>query len=451
MSRYNETDFTGLDAIVIGATGATGEVTTITDLTWHGYPFYEDLGETAMLYKGGATATGKGAQLAWFYTAHVGGDWDASAINEGSYIYAEYKGAEDGVYLAFSSSSGATRWVQVNADETGTTTDGRFYSIFKYDNFAKKFGTNFARLDQIQVYSNQRTAITLNRVAYFTGTGDPVDTSDGTWDRPGTGIAFIGDSIVENPKVDTAHLDGIDWNGILDRDNCDNYGIGGQDTSHLVKRIDEIAKKDYDQVVFLCGINDIGHGLTQDQIIANYRSMIDDLNEANPDVEIFIISVLPTTNAFYVGQQGTIVALNEALEALRAEYDNLSFVDVHSSFVDPDTGYCKDGLTFDGLHPNLTGYAILADILNPYLDGYRDPAYVPDDSTPDDSTPVDDSTPADDSTPTGDQPSGDTPADDSTSTPDAGNDVNPGTGAAAISTAALALLGAAAVVIKKRS
>lgn len=39
----------------------------------------------------------------------------------------------------------------------------------------------------------------------------------------------------------------------------------------------------------------------------------------------------------------------------------------YSSFANTETSYCKDGLTFDGLHPNLVGYAILANILNPYL------------------------------------------------------------------------------------
>jgi hypothetical protein len=34
-----------------------------------------------------------------------------------------------------------------------------------------------------------------------------------------------------------------------------------------------------------------------------------------------------------------------------------------------DDGYCKSELVIDGLHPNLDGYKIIADILNPYLDG----------------------------------------------------------------------------------
>lgn len=376
---YGTEDFSDVNAICAGSANSTGE-TVITNITWHGYQTGSGLGETAMLYKGSKTATSKGTNLTFFFTKHVGGEWDASAINKGSYFYAEYTGAKDGIYLALSSASGATNWAAVYADETGTTADGRYYSLFRYDNFARAFGTNFARLDQIQAYSAKNESVTLKRIAYFEGSGSPVDTSDGTWDRPDTGIAFIGDSIVQNPLVDSAHLSKKDWNGILGRSDCVNYGIGGQTTKECSARIDELAKKNYSKVVMLCGINDIGHGLTNAQIIANYETMFAALKAKNPDIEIYVISVLPTTSAFYTGSQDMIVALDADLKALTEKNDNVTYVDCYSSFVGSN-GYCKDGLTFDGLHPNLKGYAIIADILNPYL-GEETPVTPPDDPTP---------------------------------------------------------------------
>ena len=74
--------------------------------------------------------------------------------------------------------------------------------------------------------------MTLHKLAYFAGTGDVVDTSGGRWDRPDTGIAFIGDSICQNAKL----LYG-DWNTILGRSDCANYGIGGQTTLECRARI----------------------------------------------------------------------------------------------------------------------------------------------------------------------------------------------------------------------
>lgn len=336
----------------------------VSDL--HIYSATTDSQGGVVLYQGEATASTAGTNLTFFYTKHVGGDWDASAINEDSYFYVEYEGVKNGVYLAFTSASGATPWVAVYADETGETEEGGYYSIFSYENFSEKFGTNFVRLDQIQAYASTNKKVTLKKILYFTGKGEAVDSSDGTWDRSDTGIAFVGDSIVQNPLVDTQHLKGIDWNGILERTDCVNYGIGGQTTKELVLRIDEVAKKKYDKVVFLCGINDIGRGFSNATIKKNYATMIDALNAENPDIEIYIISVLPTTDAFYTNMQSMISGLNVVLFGLCQEYENVTYVDCYSSFVGEDK-YCKEGLTFDGLHPNLEGYSIIADILNPYL------------------------------------------------------------------------------------
>lgn len=368
VAAYGTADFADLDAICAQKTGDSQE-TVVTRISWYGPAVAVELNETEMLFTGSQSGSSYGASLGFFFTAHVGGAWDASSINPGSYLYVEYTGAREGVYLAFVSHSGAPqRWVAVYPDETGMDEAGRWYSIFRYDNFARAFGTNFARLDQIQLYCAGNEKVTLKRVAYFAGEGEPADTSDGAWDRADTGIAFIGDSIVENPLVDGSHLGCIDWNGILGRDNCSNYGIGGQTTAELVRRIDEVARRDYAQVVFLCGINDIGRGLTNSQITDNYRTMINALLAARPDRQIYIISVLPTTPAFYTGAQGSIVALNQALQALCSETENVTYVDCHSQFVGSD-GYCMTGLTFDGLHPDLTGYSRIAAVLNPILGG----------------------------------------------------------------------------------
>lgn len=358
-----------IHAIAAGTTNSNG-TTTITNISWHGYSTEVDLGEKAtILYKGSPSAASRDACLKFLYTKHVGGEWDASQMNAGSYFYAEYNGAEGGLNICLQSHSGGSRWAALTPDETGKLDDGRWYSKYNYDQIVKKYGTNFARLDQIQARTTTSEEVTLRRIAYVAGEGDPVDTTDGTWDRPDTGIAFIGDSIVENPHVDTDHLKAIDWNGILGRTDCVNYGIGGQTTKECAARIDEIAKKNYDKVVMLCGINDIGRNYTNEQIAANYQTMFDALKAKNPDVEIFLMSVLPTTPVFYTQAQDMIIDLNKTLKTLADKTENVTFINIHSTFYDASTGYCKNGLTFDGLHPNLDGYALIADILNPYLNG----------------------------------------------------------------------------------
>lgn len=361
---YKSEDFSDISAIYTGSASAAA---TITKFTWCSEAVKEDEEESKPtginLYDGPvtATATAQNTNMAYFFSKHVGGTWDASKINKDSYFYVEYTGAKDGIYLALTSASGATNWVAVYPDETGLTESGSYYSLYKYDNFSKKFGTNFARLDQIQVYSNTNETVTLNNIKYFEGKGDPVDTTDGTWDRPDTGIAFLGDSIVQNALYSHG-----DWNTILGRDDCSNYGIGCQTTVQCERRINDVAKRHYEKVVMLCGINDLGGGITTDQTIANYKSMFSQIHEKNPNTKIYLISVLPTYPVFFNGAQFMMVNLNKAYKELSDEYDYVTYVDCHSSFVGED-GYCKDGLLVDGLHPNDKGYAIIADVLNPYL------------------------------------------------------------------------------------
>ena len=143
--------------------------TTIRRIVWHGRPLQDDLNATATIFRGSATASSNNASLHNAFTAHVGGDFDASQINPGSRFYVEYSGARNGVYLALQSHSGATQWSRVNADETQELENGRYVAWFNYDNFARAWGTNFARLDQLTVYTTTPRAVTLHRIAYFAG------------------------------------------------------------------------------------------------------------------------------------------------------------------------------------------------------------------------------------------------------------------------------------------
>lgn len=359
--QYGSKDFSAIDQICVGSTTAAGE-TTIRRIVWHGRPLKDDLNADAVLFRGSVTANAANSNMAFCFTSHVGGEFDASQINEGARFYVEYSGARNGVYLAFSSHSGARQWSRVNPDETVELENGRYASYFSYDNFARTWGTNFARLDQFTVFSSTASEVTLHRLAYFAGNGDPVDTSDGRWDRPDTGIAFIGDSICQN-----ALLIYGDWNKILGRNDCANYGIGGQTTVECRARIDELASRDYEMIVFICGINDIGHGYTKEEIVANYDAMIEAVREKNPDCEFLLVSTLPTTDAFYTGQQSKINLLNMAYKRYASKTKGVTYVDVYSSFTAKTGEYAYPELLSDGLHPNAAGYEKMAEILNKYL------------------------------------------------------------------------------------
>lgn len=323
--------------------------------------------QEVLLFSGSATSTSVDTNIAYVFTAHVGGEWDAARMNPGCSLQVTYRGPERAVYLALSSHSGARQWARVDADRFVENEDGSWTALFSSATLIQSWGRNFARLDQLNVFSATAENVTVTRIAYVPGTGEPIDASDGRWLKPDGGIAFIGDSICQNPL----YLFG-DWNALLGRSDCVNYGIGGQTSEHCVRRIEELCGRGYEQVVIICGINELGRSDYETGIVANDASMIETLKADNPDIQAVLVSVLPTTEAFYYGMQGRIVRLNEALEAFAAETENVTFVNCYDDFVDPERGYARPELLSDGLHPNEEGYAIMAQRLAEVLVPERD-------------------------------------------------------------------------------
>lgn len=322
----------------------------------------EDRPTEDVLFSGAAASNAENASIQHVFTAHVGGLWDAAMMNQGCAFEVRYSGPENSVYLALSSHSGARQWARLDADTTSQQEDGTWTSVFGYETIVRAWGNNFARLDQLNVFSKSSEPITVMRIAYIPGQGDPVDPSDGRWDKPDQGIAFIGDSICQN----ALYLYG-DWNALLGRSDCVNYGIGGQTTVECLARIGELCGRHYDQVVFICGINELGRSDYETGIVANFDAMIQTLRADNPDVRAVIVSVLPTTEAFYYGMQGRIVRLNAILEEYAGQAEHVAFVNCYNDFIDAERGYAKPELLSDGLHPNADGYAVMAQRLRDAL------------------------------------------------------------------------------------
>ncbi|MDE7476851.1 MAG: hypothetical protein K2M91_02705, partial [Lachnospiraceae bacterium] len=311
-----------------------------------------------VLYNGtSATLKGPSAGAAHsFYTKHVGGNFDNATLDKGSYFTLEYTSTinadtdeKSKLTIALSSvsdtdSESDKRWIAVEPTRTEKLENGNYLSTYTIEDCIEAFGSNLNRLDQVEVFTSWETAedaeFVLKEMRYYPGNGTLVDANGETkWtNKSTTGIGFIGDSICQN-----AMLDYKNWNTILDRADCKdtNWGIGGQDTTQISRRIDDMLdSSDYEKIVVLCGINDLGHGITKDRFIENYTTIIDKIHTAQAETEIFAISILPTTSVFYADQQQDIKDRNAALKELAEKYEYVTFVDCHSRFYDESTGYC---------------------------------------------------------------------------------------------------------------
>ena len=168
-------------------------------------------------------------------------------------------------------------------------------------------------------------------------------------------IVFYGDSITDlwlrsRPDFFGAHPTFVD------------RGISGQTTPQMLVRFQQdVVALHPEAVVILAGTNDIAGNTgpsTLEMIEDNFRSMTE-IAKAN-HIRVILSSVLPVFD--YPWRRGLepapkIVALNAWL-ADYCKSERLTYLDYYTPMA-ASNGGMKDGLSKDGVHPNLAGYAIM--------------------------------------------------------------------------------------------
>jgi len=170
-------------------------------------------------------------------------------------------------------------------------------------------------------------------------------------------VVFLGDSITDGWRLEES-FPGKPYV---------NRGISGQTTPQMLVRFrqDVIALKPK-VVVILAGTNDIAGNtgpIELSDIEGNYQSLAE---LAKLDgIRVVYSSILPVHNYTPESQEffaqrspDKILKLNSWLKAYCAA-QGLVYLDYFSALVD-DQGRLKKELAADGLHPNKTGYALMA-------------------------------------------------------------------------------------------
>lgn len=178
-----------------------------------------------------------------------------------------------------------------------------------------------------------------------------------------TRVVFMGDSI-------TDLWDNDGFGGFFPGKPYVDRGIGGQTTPQMLLRFrQDVIDLKPKVVVILAGTNDISGNtgpMTLEQTGDNIASMAQ-LARAN-GIKVVLSSVLPVSDSvkkdngeFYLQTRSRppakIVAMNEWLRSY-AQQNGHIYLDYYAAMVDAN-GFIRDGLAFDGLHPNAKGYAIM--------------------------------------------------------------------------------------------
>ena len=167
-------------------------------------------------------------------------------------------------------------------------------------------------------------------------------------------VVFIGNSITEGWKlVSPKFFSGRPYI---------NRGISGQATPQMLRRFkaDVIALRPA-VVVILAGTNDIAGNTdpsTLKRIEDNIVSMAE-MARAN-GIKVILCSVLPAYDFPWYPDSNPdekIPALNKMIKSY-TEKNGFIYLDYFSSMVDERNGL-KDEYTYDGVHPNKTGYKVM--------------------------------------------------------------------------------------------
>lgn len=206
-----------------------------------------------------------------------------------------------------------------------------------------------AQAQQVQLYP-ERTTFWNQRNTLFQLL--PVDS---------THIVMLGNSITN----------GSEWFELFNNPKVINRGISGDMTAGILDRLDNVLSGHPAKIFLMIGVNDFSRQLPQDTIVERMQQIIDVIRTQSPRTKLYIESVLPMSTHY--GMFGGHTARNNEVPQINARYKELAeangvtYVDLWSSFVDPETGEMRLDLSNDGLHLLGTGYLLWRDILMPYI------------------------------------------------------------------------------------
>ena len=164
---------------------------------------------------------------------------------------------------------------------------------------------------------------------------------------------------VENVFLGNSITEGFDLDKFFPDLEVANRGISGDHLDGLLERLDNsVFKLNPRRLFILIGINDIGRGDTEELILSRYITLLDTVSTISDSTEIYLISILPTTNRWANCPPDKIIRLNNQIENLAGKF-GINWLDLYALYVTDDRQLRTD-LTSDGLHLNQDGYTIWA-------------------------------------------------------------------------------------------
>jgi len=145
-----------------------------------------------------------------------------------------------------------------------------------------------------------------------------------------------------------------------------NRGFGGSRISDVLRYADRIIiPYRPSRVIVYAGENDLAGGGTHEQVVADYRALVDQLRAALPDVGIAWITMKPSPSRWHLAD--AMREGNRMIEAFSAEDPLLNYIDVFTPMLGENGRPIPELFVSDSLHMTPAGYAVWRSVVGPFI------------------------------------------------------------------------------------
>jgi lysophospholipase L1-like esterase len=181
-------------------------------------------------------------------------------------------------------------------------------------------------------------------------------------------LLFVGDSITDGWRNGEPKGGKPVWDKVWGPMKPFNIGIGGDQTQHVVWRLQqgEVAGIKPKLAVLMIGTNNLGRN-TNEEIAAGITACVKEIQKQLPTTKVLLLGVFPRGAKADDKARGRIKAINETISKLDDGGKTVKYLDIGDKFLDKDGNIPKD-VMYDALHPGTGGYQIWADAIKPTVE-----------------------------------------------------------------------------------
>ncbi len=180
--------------------------------------------------------------------------------------------------------------------------------------------------------------------------------------KGGVDVLFLGDSITHGWEGQKA------WKENFTPLKAANFGIGGDQTGHVLWRITE--GKELEGIspkvaVLMIGTNNSGRD-SSEQIAEGITLIVKTLHEKSPTTKVLLLGIFPRNKDANAPIRKKLADVNKIVAKLDDGGKTVKYLDIGEKFLEKDGSLSKEIMP-DALHLSAKGYEIWAEAVTPTL------------------------------------------------------------------------------------